>query len=334
MIANEYDELDRELGQISEGRPSSGGGLRILPIVIGVVSLLALGGIVWYAYSQGVREGSEVAAPVLRPDSPAKVAPEDRGGREIAGTNLDVYDRISGAESGSAVGSGAGAQTAAARVERILPPPEEPTLPVQTGSAAVESGVSGTVTGTVALAESPTAPVSPASPASPNTATRPLVPEPSTTRPAAATPEPALAAPVDPPPTVGSTTEEVASTATTTTPSAPVITPPDPPKPVQTAAVPTTDAGNTPAASAGNGWRIQLAALRSDAAARAEWTKRQNANPDLLGGLALEVQEANVKGTQYFRVRGGPLANKAAATGLCEKLKAAKVACIPVAPGR
>ncbi|WP_421878149.1 SPOR domain-containing protein, partial [Pacificispira sp.] len=68
--------------------------------------------------------------------------------------------------------------------------------------------------------------------------------------------------------------------------------------------------------------------------ARAQWTKVQSANRDLLGDLALQVQKATVNGTDYFRVRGGPISSGDAAKALCVQLKAKGVACIPVAPGK
>ncbi|HAJ19318.1 MAG TPA: hypothetical protein DCL95_04530, partial [Rhodospirillaceae bacterium] len=71
----------------------------------------------------------------------------------------------------------------------------------------------------------------------------------------------------------------------------------------------------------------------SEADARAEWAKKQSANPDLLGKLAVQIQEATVNGTTYYRIRGGPLANGDAAKALCVQMKAKNLACIPVAPG-
>jgi len=54
----------------------------------------------------------------------------------------------------------------------------------------------------------------------------------------------------------------------------------------------------------------------------------------LVGGLTLQVQEVDVtgKGT-FFRIRGGPMADKDAADALCGKLKAKNIPCIPVRPG-
>ncbi len=306
MIATEYDELDRELGELGDepGADRKKSGLRLLPIAVGVVSLLTLGGIIWYAYSQGVREGSETAAPLLMPEGTAKEPPLNPGGREIAGTELGIYDRVSGDQE-------------TASVERILPPPEEPRSPPVD---ILQNAPAGTPN---------KAPAAPTEPSAPSTTTGS---DASATRAPVPAPDAVLAQPTAPPQTVGSETEQVAA--------APVQPePPAPPKPAAQEAAPASTTAATPAAtttapsSAGNGWRIQIAALRSEADARAEWTKKQSANPDLLGNLAVQIQEATVNGTTYYRIRGGPLANGDAAKALCAEMKAKKLACIPVAPG-
>lgn len=309
MIATEYDELDRELGALSSERGGARStGLRVLPIVVGVVTLLALGGIVWYAYSQGVREGTEAAAPLLRPDSQAKVDPVDPGGRQIPGTELKVYTAI-------------GDDGEERPVERLLPPPEEPRAP----PAAPE--VASTPPPSNDFIPSQQAPAA-SNASGAETEGRAPIPAPDL-------PDSSLAPPVEPPPTVGGDTAEAAAEPVT---QAPVVAAEQAtPAPVAEAPVTapeTQTAALSPPADAGAGWRIQIAALKSDAAARSQWDAAVKANPALLAGLALQVQSATVNGTQYFRVRGGPLASGDAAKALCVKLKAAKLGCIPVAPGR
>jgi cell division septation protein DedD len=71
-----------------------------------------------------------------------------------------------------------------------------------------------------------------------------------------------------------------------------------------------------------------LAAVVSEAEARKEWERLLRANSDLLGSLSPSIVRANLgaKGVVY-RVQAGPLANAAAASELCGKLKARKVGC-------
>lgn len=315
MIATEYDELDRELGELGgePGQDRKKSGLRLLPIAVGVVSLLTLGGIIWYAYSQGVREGSETAAPLLMPEGTAKEPPLNPGGREIAGTELGIYDRVSGDQE-------------TASVERILPPPEEPRTPPVDILQNAPAGTPNKV---------PSEPVEPSSPSAIAESDAPV------TRAPVPAPDAVLAQPTAPPPTVGVETEQVAAAPVQPEPTAPAKPAAQEAAPASTTA--STTASTPPAATApapatassnaGNGWRIQIAALRSEADARAEWAKKQSANPDLLGNLAVQIQEATVNGTTYYRIRGGPLANGDAAKALCAQMKAKNLACIPVAPG-
>ncbi|HBM13405.1 MAG TPA: hypothetical protein DD390_11980 [Rhodospirillaceae bacterium] len=304
MIATEYDELDRELGELGgePGQDRKKSGLRLLPIAVGVVSLLTLGGIIWYAYSQGVREGSETAAPLLMPEGTAKEPPLNPGGREISGTELGIYDRVSGDQE-------------TASVERILPPPEEPRMPP---ADILQNAPAGTPN------KAPAAPTEPSAPSA-MTQESDAVPSTPTARAPVPAPDAVLEQPTAPPPTVGTETEQVAA--------APVQPEPEASPAPAPAAQESAPASTTAATSAGNGWRIQIAALRSEADARAEWAKKQSANPDLLGKLAVQIQEATVNGTTYYRIRGGPLANGDAAKALCVQMKAKNLACIPVAPG-
>jgi len=176
--------------------------------------------------------------------------------------------------------------------------------------------------------EDPMQPVVPEVDASAETVVKPLVAEapeiPSITGEVAEPPlpEPALAVPAEPP-----TVETV------------IAPPPEPepvaapePEPVVAAVEPAPEP--EPAAAADpNGWRVQIAAVKSEAAARSEWLKQQKKHADLLGGLTLSIQQTTVNGTKYFRIRGGTLPNKAAAAKLCDQLKAKKLGCLIVKPG-
>ena len=110
-MPSDYDPLERELAQFDEDmqRRPSRRTWRFLPIAIAAVALAVFGAIVWYAYSKGVREGSEVAAPLLKPDGPMKVAPENPGGLQVPHQEKTVYNQIDERADDS-------------RVERLLPP--------------------------------------------------------------------------------------------------------------------------------------------------------------------------------------------------------------------
>jgi cell division septation protein DedD len=87
------------------------------------------------------------------------------------------------------------------------------------------------------------------------------------------------------------------------------------------------------AAIAPGAWRVQLGAARDEARARAAAQRVQKANSDLLGALSTDVVRADLgaKGI-FYRMRMGPLADRAAADDLCRKLKARKVGCLVVKP--
>jgi cell division septation protein DedD len=80
-------------------------------------------------------------------------------------------------------------------------------------------------------------------------------------------------------------------------------------------------------------YRLQLGALKTEEAAKAEWLKLQRQNSDVLGKLSLSVSRVDLggKGT-YYRIQAGPVADEAKATQDCAALKSRKVGCILVRP--
>lgn len=114
-----------------------------------------------------------------------------------------------------------------------------------------------------------------------------------------------------------------------------VETPPLPVAEPEPAATPVPEA--TPAAEPApvsppsqGGVHIQMAAVRTQEAARGEWARLQGEFPDLLGNLQLRVQEADLgdRGV-FYRVQAGPL-DEARAEEVCGGLKARNADCILV----
>lgn len=89
--------------------------------------------------------------------------------------------------------------------------------------------------------------------------------------------------------------------------------------------------------SSATGFQVQLAAVKMDDSSIAEHkAKRLNQNhASVLGNLQVTPIRAELgeRGT-FYRFRAGPLADRAAAESLCEKLKARQQACIVVSPPR
>ncbi|MGP1396616.1 MAG: SPOR domain-containing protein [Inquilinaceae bacterium] len=97
------------------------------------------------------------------------------------------------------------------------------------------------------------------------------------------------------------------------------------------AASPAPPATTAPALQADGDYRVQLASVSSDEAARGEWERLQRQHPALLAGLGVTVRKAQVNGRDYYRVQAGPL-DKTGAASLCGALKAANGDCLVTGP--
>ena len=336
------DRLERELSDLDDGGAEGEGARRLgaAPLAVAGLAVLALGGLIFYAYNEGIREGTEVAAPIVLPEGPAKVKPEDPGGLAVPHQDKTVYNVVQGADS---VGT--------EKVETLLPPPEEPIAPSQV-EPAVERQTPVEASETILAEEKPEIPTiqPPPLPEGELSAPEgPVVLSNETVKQVAAAQkdtnvEEKAAETVKSETTVAGATTQVAAAPKASEdkakPAPPKVeqkaenesAPKQEEKPVQVAAAPATP--KTSVSNLASSWRIQVGAVRSEDAAKKEWARLQKRNNDLIGKLNLEVQSVEVKGKGlYFRIRGGPLNNKSAADGLCTKLKAQKVACIPVRPG-
>lgn len=87
---------------------------RLLPPgVLTVIALIALGGIVWYAYPRGAEKYTNVDVPVVKADTaPIKAEPVDPGGMEVRHQDSTVFSAMEKNGDGE--------------VEKLLPTPEEP----------------------------------------------------------------------------------------------------------------------------------------------------------------------------------------------------------------
>ncbi|MCK5167172.1 MAG: SPOR domain-containing protein, partial [Rhodospirillaceae bacterium] len=77
----------------------------------------------------------------------------------------------------------------------------------------------------------------------------------------------------------------------------------------------------------------QLSALKTEDAAKAEWKRIFKQNADILGGLSMNIQRADLgaKGV-YWRLRGAYLPDRKSAEGVCAKLATRKLGCLIIAP--
>lgn len=332
----ELGPLGLEFESVMPPKMRRRGGLRLFLVFVGL--MIGGGAAGWYLLGDRFTSAeSEGDVPIVRADiNPAKVRPADPGGMEVPNRDKTIYEQLSPGESKEG------------KIERLLPPPEEPKAPEPVAQPEPRPAAS-TPPPPPPAAPDPNAPL----PRSP----RALKPEPVT--PQSPVPsahevevarkptEPAIAAKpgsLQPPPpsapvsrveTVGMQTQPAPAPTPAPAPVAPTPAPEPQPAPVPEAKpVPAPVATPAAAAPAKGAYRIQIGALRTRAEAEAEWKKQQKAHPDLLGGLALTIVEVNVagKGT-FFRIRGGGLPSEDAAKDLCGKLTAKKVACLVVKPG-
>lgn len=77
-----------------------------------------------------------------------------------------------------------------------------------------------------------------------------------------------------------------------------------------------------------DGVRVQLASVRSAEAARDEWTRLKQDNPDLLGKLSAVAVRADLgdRGI-WYKIEVGPLSSKEAAARLCGAMKERDLGC-------
>jgi hypothetical protein len=272
-----------------ESRRSSKG----LTIFIAAFALVAFGGIVWYAYEQGHRTGSEKTAPLIRADmAPVRVRPDQPGGLKVPHQDKFIFEKLTG-----------GDRTEARPVERLLPRPEQP--------------------GAAPVARKPTAVAKVPMPKRPPPATQSV---PKATSRAAGAPRVLL------PPKQPSGTATIPSAPKPARAPKPLvvvkkglglkISP--------TKAASRTAGATTVKPVPGGRFRIQIAAFKNESSARSAWEGVQKANKAELGALGLTIERINISGKgTFFRVQGGPL-DEARAQAVCRALDSRKQACIVV----
>ena len=260
-------------------------------VLAGGVALVVLVGAVWILMSGGGEDAG--SPPVITADAtPEKVKPEDEGGMQVPNLNTTILDQTQTQQGG----------------ETVMPPPETPITP-PAPAAAPEASQTTDAAPAVPAPAAPDVPSVSAPDASAQTAEPPApaqpAPEPTVADVPAVPPAPAAEpAPAAAPAPVATTQATAPEPAATQTASAPVSVP----------------AGSV---------RIQIAAVKSEAAAQELWAQLQKRHPAILGGLGLSVEKVD-KGSAgvLYRVQAGPFADKAAAKQACVKLKSQNQDCI------
>ena len=305
-------------------RPARSGGPSASLIVGVVLGVVLVGGVGWYAFKGpgGVSLAPGETQTVKADTAPYKMKPDNPGGMQVENQDKLVYDRVA---------KGA----APKRVENLLPPPEEPKAPPKAPEAKPEAPKPEPAKQAV-VAPAP-APVEKAPAEKTMETIVKAANEPPAKAAAPATPAPATAAPAAPSSDAASLAAAVAAATNAKPAEAPKAPEPKAPEPkpeVQTAAV--TPAAPTPPASTSSvagAFQIQLVSVPTEEAAQSEWKRISGRHKDLFASLTPAVTKADLgdKGI-YYRLRAGPLADKAAADQLCAALAADKVGCIVIKP--
>lgn len=351
-MARRSDKLREELAALDQDVIRDRGATRrmhkMIPIVSAVVALVGFGSVTWYAYNQGILEGSEEAAPYLRPKGVLKAPPSTPGGVDVPNRDKYVFNTLEKREDDQ-------------KVENLLPPPEQPQelpkaphesplakpsemrkaekpklAPTRSSEGVIEEKRPRTANEALKKALALAQNDAPAPLPPPGATTEAVNPPPEsekqiaqssesqngpirlTPRPAAKQNEPAVVPPPPPP-----LAKPRAESSAPDVPRAPAVkkTPPkprvvsQPPKPRQKR-------------RSTKGYYIQLGALRSPSAAKRAWATAQKKHPRLLGKRKLDIERATVpnKGV-YYRVQSGPMADAKAAKVLCDALKRRKQGC-------
>lgn len=300
-------------------------------LITGLVSLAIVGAFIWSGRDGGGPEAGVDPPTIHADEAPIRVAPEDPGGMNIPHQDKLVYQRLPG-------------EGEDPRMERLLPPPEEPlpppapepataakaepALPPDRAAATDEDEDMASVTdgpgGSAGLFPPPDGAVHGPANAPP--------PRPARDAPRSGPAEPqALArAPTGPGAGPGAGAAEAPRRLLPPDPGSAVATPSPPPGSTALAAPRPTP--QLPAAS--GSYMVQLLAVSSVDQAQAAWTRLRGSNADLLGRLnpAYVRADLGARGVIY-RLRAGPIDGETQARAICAQLAGRNVDCVIVSPG-
>ena len=251
-------------------------------VFIGTVSGIALAAVVgWFVLSPRYAENNSADIPVIRrPQTAVKVQPAEPGGMEILNQDKSVYDIIEKKE------------TDTPKVENLLPPPEEPQMPVI--SAAQETApVVEQAEEIIKVAEVKVAPAPVPQPA----------PEEKT---------------VEAPKTISQAAAE------TKAPVAEVKVAEKAPTPVAEPQkeAPKAEKPEVKTVAVTGPWQVQLISSPNRKAVDTAWDGLVKKYPVLQGqSREIETADLGAKGT-YYRLKAGGFADRSGADKLCNDIKA------------
>jgi len=328
-VDDDIDSLEAEL----EGLDDGDGGrrskiMRFLPVILAVGALAFFSIVVIFAYS-GSNDDDKVVMNIqdIGPETESiKIEPETAGAPvPVEGQDNAAYNPMKQDKDDT-------------QVAALTPPPEEPVVPAQPDVIKIPPPDAPAAEGRTATAgqvPEPTASEAPSSdqaegpgPAKPED----LIADTST--PASSEPTmPAAQKPAEVPSAAAPKTQAPPAEPVQTAQAGKIVEPPPPPQKTPAPTPPTTEAGTTAFRTMAGVYRVQIASTRSEGLAQQEWSDQVKRHPDVLSKLSLTVQRAVVKnrGT-FYRVQGGPFADRDAADSVCRALKSRGQDCLVVRP--
>lgn len=317
-----------------------------LLLVLALVVFAAFGGVVYLAYTQGVKQG--------RDEAPRPVATSQPSPKVATNTykNFNVYKPAPSEDELANEDAAPPPPTSIAPAKPATPPTQtKPTTVFPLAHAPTASKPSTVAANTVpspattkakpvvthaAPAVTKPVPTPPAKQAA--TAPKQAATTPKQIAPAAAKPAVVTTAPKTSPATTSVATagpKQIVPQTSAPTPAKPAATKPEttvasvaPPPQATTPALAPPATAPVPAKSAG-GYVLQIGAYKSDAEAQASWRAYKSAHA-AASGYEPDIIKVDIpgKGT-WYRLRVGSFASTADANVLCDKLKASGGSCFP-----
>lgn len=275
-------------------------------VFIGAVSGVVLAGIVgWFILSPRYAQNENVEIPVIRrPQTAIKVQPTEPGGMEILNQDKSVYDILDKSKNDKKV------------VENLLPPPEEPKLPVITPSADTAPQ---TIDDVLAKAEEQTNNVANEAEKIINVATAPKATPVKESQPEAQVK------------TLSQAVQETAKKEIKVPEKESIKVSEDDVKSVYSAKI--QNGKVVPSAPistkiASGVWQVQLMSSNNKAAVEKSW-KTLSSKYNVLANQPYEIETADLgaKGT-YYRLKAGAFATRDGADELCKDIKVMGGTCI------
>ncbi len=264
-------------------------------VFVGTISGIALAAVVgWFVLAPRYSSNTDVKLPVVRrPQTAIKVQPSEPGGIEIRNQDKSVYDIIEKEDYSKA------------KVENLLPPPEEPQLPVISATTDVETAIVEKAQEIITTEEAK----------SQINETKEIVEV-----------KEVKTAPIpQPTPEEKKTQEETTETKEKVVSTVAEMTAKEVQPEIVEAKKETKPA---PKAVAVGSWQVQLISSPNRQAVDTAWTGLIKKYPMLEGQpREIEIADLGTKGT-YYRLKAGAFVNRSGADRLCNDIKASGGTCI------